>query len=145
MFQLDIDRSARGAPVETLHKIVGGWGLVITVQSSGDLEAIIGAIVGAAPRLSEDHEVRADGLIVSRVGYYRIFWGAVRYPAGSLAILAPLPLHENQDPRDWIRHFRIEVLDPIQALSHQGYAVGGGGDGMVTEREFCQAFKTAYV
>ncbi|MER7271137.1 hypothetical protein ABT344_22900 [Micromonospora carbonacea] len=145
MFPLELSQQAKSTPVETLHRIVGAVGLVITVQGSGDLGRIVGDLVTVAPRLAEDHEVRADGLIVSRVGLYRVFWGALRWPGGSLAILAPLSLHDRQEVSEWTRHFMREVLDPIRTLSQQGYSVGGGGNGMVTEEGFSRAFQQAYV
>ncbi|WP_353900221.1 hypothetical protein ABUL04_30850 [Micromonospora harpali] len=145
MFPLELAHQAKGTPVETLYRIVEAVGLVITVQGSGDLDRIVGDVVTVAPRLAEDHEVRADGLVMSRVGLYRVFWGALRWPGGSLAILAPLSLHDRQDVSEWTRHFIREVLDPIQTLSRQGYSVGGGGKGMVTEEDFCRAFQQAYV
>ncbi|MGC5286243.1 hypothetical protein [Micromonospora sp. DT231] len=144
MFPLELAHHAKGTPVETLHKVVGAVSLVITVQGSGDLGQIVGDLIEVAPRLAEDHEVRADGLIISRVGSYRVFWGALKWPGGSLAILAPLSAYEEQDVSEWTRHFMNEVLNPIQTLSQRGYSVGGGGSGRVTERDFCRAFQQAH-
>ncbi|MEU8046533.1 hypothetical protein AB0B71_20600 [Micromonospora echinofusca] len=144
MFPLELAHQAKGTPVETLHKLVGAAGLVITVQGSGELGEIVRDVVAVAPRLAEDHEVRADGLIMSRVGLYRVFWGALKWPGGSLAILVPLSLHDGQDVSEWTRHFMNEVLDPVRGLSRRGYSVGGGGNGMVTERDFCHAFTQAH-
>ncbi|WP_433393855.1 hypothetical protein [Micromonospora sp. KLBMP9576] len=144
MFALEMTPGARGTAVETLYRLVDAVGLVITVQGSGDLEQIVGDIVRAAPRLQEDHEVGASGLITSRVGLYRVVWGALKCPGGSLAVLVPLSGYEGQNTSDWTRHFMHEVLDPIQALSTRGYSVGGGGNGRVTRQDFCQAFKHAH-
>ncbi|MFI8194669.1 hypothetical protein ACIF8T_39210 [Streptomyces sp. NPDC085946] len=130
--------------METLHKLVETAGFVTTVQTSISLEETIGTIVEAAPRLSEDHEISPSGLIVSRVGMYRIIWGVVRHPGGSLAVLAPIPEDEKRSP-NWTSHYRREVLDPILALSHHGHLTGGGGHGAVTEEEFARAFRNAYI
>ncbi|HKS50175.1 MAG TPA: hypothetical protein VJT49_34720 [Amycolatopsis sp.] len=145
MFQLEIGPGARGSLVETLHKLNDVAGLVITVQGSGNVDETIGDIVGVAPRLAEDHTVSADGLIVSRAGSYRVLWGVVSWPGGSLAMLTPLAGHEGQEIGDWTRHFMKEVLDPVRALSGRGYSIGGGGNGQVGESEFAQAFREAYV
>lgn len=145
MFRLSVGPQAQGTPAETLQKLVDAAGLVITVQGRSGLGETVEAIIGAAPRLSEDHEVRPDGLIMSRVGMYRVFWGVVSYPAGSLAVLLPLPGHDGQDSSDWAGHFRREVLDPVLALSQRGYSTGGGGNGHVDNREFAEAFRHAYV
>ncbi|MBZ9596719.1 MULTISPECIES: hypothetical protein [Streptomyces] len=144
MYDLVLSPHARGTAVETLHRLVEAAGLVTTVQTSIGLNETIGAIVEVAPRLSEDHEVRADGLIVSRVGMYRIVWGVVRHPAGSLAILTPMPGYEGQ-PSDWTGHYMREVLDPVLALSGRGHRTGGGGNGSVTDPEFARAFQNAYL
>jgi hypothetical protein len=145
MYPLEMPPGADGTPVQILHALVDAAGLVITVQGAGDLDGTVGAIVTAAPRLAEDHEVKGNGLIVSRVGSYRVVWGAVRCPGGSLAVLTPHPYSEGRDDSGWTGHFIREVLDPVQALARQGYSVGGGGNGMVTERGFHEAFRRAYV
>ncbi len=144
MHYLTLNPQARGTVVEKLHSLVGVSGLVTTVQTSVGLDDTIGAILQAAPRLSEDHEVMSDGLIMSRVGMYRIAWGVVSHPGGSLAVLTPLPAYEGQ-PSDWIRHYMSEVLDPVMALSGLGHRTGGGGNGSVTDPEFARAFAAAYV
>ncbi|MEU2053397.1 hypothetical protein [Streptomyces bungoensis] len=119
-------------------------GLVTTVQTSVGPDDTTGAILEAAPRLAEDQDVRPNGLIVSRVGTYRIVWGVVSRPTGSLAVLTPLPAYEGQ-PSGWIRHYMGEVLDPVMALSGRGHRTGGGGNGTVTDPEFARAFGDAYV
>jgi hypothetical protein len=144
VYDLMLSPHARGTAVETLHGLVGASGLVTTVQTSVGLDDTIGAIIEAAPRLSEDHEVMSNGLIVSRVGMYRIVWGVVSHPNGSLAVLTPMPAYEGQ-PSDWIRHYMSEVLDPVMALSGRGHRTGGGGNGSVTDPEFARAFGEAYV
>lgn len=145
MFSLLIGPQAQGTPVETLQKLVDATGLVITVQSRNSLGETAQAIVDVAPRLSEHHEVRPDGLIMSHVGMYRIFWGVVMYPGGSLAILVPLHGHEGQNPSDWVSHFRDEVLDPVTGLSRSGYSTGGGGNGYVDDHDFAEAFLQAHI
>lgn len=145
MYNLITAQHARGTVVETLQKLVEAAGLVTTVQTSVDLDETIGAIIDAAPRLSEDHKVEPNGLIVSRVGMYRMVWGVVRHPGGSLAILTPMPAYEGQNPSDWTGHYMREVLNPVLALSNRGYRTGGGGNGSVTDQEFAQAFQHAYV
>ncbi|GGS28036.1 hypothetical protein GCM10010269_78310 [Streptomyces humidus] len=145
MFKLAMREDARGTRIESLCELVDAAGLVITVHGSGDLNETRRAIFEAAPRLSEEHEVRANGMILSRVGSYRIFWGIVSHPGGSLAILTPLSIYEGQDRSEWISHFMREVLDPVNSLSSRGYRIGGGGDGSVTDFEFAQAFAHAYV
>ncbi|WP_244162817.1 hypothetical protein [Streptomyces bungoensis] len=114
------------------------------MQTSVGPDDTTGAILEAAPRLAEDQDVRPNGLIVSRVGTYRIVWGVVSHPTGSLAVLTPLPAYEGQ-PSDWIRHYMGEVLDPVMALSGRGHRTGGGGNGTVTDPEFARAFGDAYV
>jgi hypothetical protein len=145
MFSLVIGKNAHGTRIESLYRLVDEVGLVITVHGSGDSNETGEAIFEAAPRLSEDHEVRDNGMILSRVGMYCITWGVVSHPGGSLAILTPLSLYEGQNRRDWIGHFMREVLDPVHALSSRGYRTGGGGNGAVTDFEFAQAFACAYV
>ncbi|QYX80539.1 hypothetical protein [Streptomyces akebiae] len=144
MYDLTLSTHARGTVIESLHGLVGASGLVTTVQTTVGLNDTIGSIIEAAPRLSEDHEVKANGLIVSRVGMYRIVWGVVSHPDGSLAVLTPMPAYEGQ-PSDWIRHYMREVLDPVMALSGRGHRTGGGGNGTVTDPEFARAFREAYV
>ncbi|MEU1467391.1 hypothetical protein ABZ434_04115 [Streptomyces sp. NPDC005761] len=145
MFSLAIDANAHGTRIESLYRLVESVGLVITVHGSGDPGETTRAIHEAAPRLSEDHEVRADGMILSTMAQYRMFWGVVGYPGGSLAILTPMSLYVAQNRRDWISHFMREVLDPVNALAGRGYRVGGGGNGTVSDSEFAQAFARAYV
>ncbi|MGW0839069.1 hypothetical protein ACWD26_02715 [Streptomyces sp. NPDC002787] len=144
VYDLTLSPPARGTVIESLHGLVGASGLVTTVQTTVGLNDTIGAIIEAAPRLPEDHEVKANGLIVSRVGMYRIVWGVVSHPDGSLAVLTPMPAYEGQ-PSDWIRHYMREVLDPVMALSGRGHRTGGGGNGTVTDPEFARAFREAYV
>ncbi|QWF80991.1 hypothetical protein [Amycolatopsis sp. CA-230715] len=145
MFDLVLSEHARGTPVETLYKLVGASGLIITVCGPHDPADTTRAIIRAAPRLLEDHDDRTDGLVMSRVGMYRIFWGVVGFRGGSLALLVPSPAHEQQDYSDWTRHFMAEVLDPVMALSGEGYSTGGGGDGFVTDAEFARAFNQVSV
>lgn len=145
MHYLTIAPQAHGTLVETLKDLVNTAGLVTTVQSTIGLTETVGAIVAAAPRLSEDHTVQANGLVVSQVGIYRMVWGVVRYPSGSLAVLTPMSSHEGQNHLDWISHYRTEVLDPVLALSGRGFRTGGGGSGSVTDLEFAQAFRNAYI
>ncbi|MFJ8402856.1 hypothetical protein ACIQ9K_20550 [Streptomyces microflavus] len=145
MFNLTIDAKAHGTRIESLYRLVDSAGLVITVHSSGDPNGMTRAIFEAAPRLSEDHEIRANGMILSTLAQFRMFWGVVGYPGGSLAILTPMSLYEAQDRHDWIRHFMHDVLDPVNALAGPGYRVGGGGNGTVSDSEFAQAFSGAYV
>ncbi|MEU1348813.1 hypothetical protein [Streptomyces sp. NPDC005776] len=145
MFSLAIDANAHGTRVESLYRLVDASGLVVTVHGSGDQSETARAIHEAAPRLSDDHEVRANGMILSTMAQYRMFWGVVGYPGGSLAILTPMSLYEAQDRHDWIRHFMHDVLDPVNALAGRGYRVGGGGNGTVSDSDFAQAFARAYV
>lgn len=145
MFSLAIDANAYGTRLESLYRLVDAAGLVITVHGSGDQNETTRAIFEAAPHLSGDHEVRANGMILSTMAQYRMFWGVVGYPGGSLAILTPMSLYEAQDRRDWIGHFMREVLDPVNALAGRGYGVGGGGNGTVSDSGFAQAFSRAYV
>lgn len=144
MFALEVSPRAKGTVVETLHNLVNVSGLVITVQGSGSVDDLIRAILRVAPRLSEDHEVLANGLITSQVGAYRVIWSAVRFPGGSLAVLVPASSFEGQDVGTWTGHFMREVLDPVYSLSSLGYWTGGGGRGTVIERAFAEAFKNAY-
>ncbi|MBJ7902460.1 hypothetical protein [Streptomyces sp. DSM 110735] len=144
MHDLTLGPDGRGTLVELLHQLVTSAGLVTTVQTSTGIPETVGQIVEAAPRLSEDHEITSGGLIVSRVGMYRIVWGVVSHPGGSLAVLTPLPGYEGQTS-DWTRHYMHEVLDPVLALSKRGHRTGGGGNGAVTDEEFARAFREAYV
>lgn len=145
MFNLTIDAKAHGTRIESLYRLVDSAGLVITVHGSGDPNETTRAIFEAAPHLSGDHEIRADGMILSTLAQFRMFWGVVGYPGGGLAILTPMSLYEAQDRRDWVSHFRHDVLDPVNALAGRGYRVGGGGNGTVSDSEFAQAFLGAYV
>ncbi|MEU5446808.1 MULTISPECIES: hypothetical protein [Streptomyces] len=145
MYDLMLGPHARGTAVEQLHRLVEAVGLVTTVQTSIGVGDTAGVIVEAAPRLAEDHDVLSSGLIMSRIGMYRIAWGVVSHPGGSLAVLAPLPGCEGQQSSDWIRHYMREVLDPVMALSGRGHRTGGGGNGTVAEEEFARAFREAYV
>jgi hypothetical protein len=145
MFNLTIGQHAQGTPVETLHKLVDATGFVVTVRSSNGLSETIDAIAGAAPRLLEDHEIQPDALIMSRMGMYRVFWGVVHCPDGSLAILVPLAGYDGQDNRDWNRHFLQEVVDTVRSLAASGYSVGSGGNGLVSDGDFARAFSQAHV
>ncbi|MEU9420605.1 hypothetical protein [Streptomyces sp. NPDC051000] len=145
MFSLTLAPQAHGTLVDTLRQLVDASGLVITLRSPEGLEATVGAIVEVAPRLSEDHDIKGNGLIVSRVGMYRVVWGVVRCPGGSLAVLAPLPEEDRSEYDGWARHFRIETLDPIGTLAERGYGVNGGGNGTVLDGEFARAFSHASV
>ncbi|MGW4215224.1 hypothetical protein ACWEIJ_45135 [Lentzea sp. NPDC004789] len=145
MTTLRISPTARGTLVETLYKLVDASGLVITVQGFKGVEDVKRAIAQVAPRLVEKAEIHANGLIVSEMAQYRVIWGVVESPGGGLAVLTPHSLYENQEISDWIRNFRLEVLDPIIGLSGQGYSTGGGGNGTVTEPDFAEAFANAYV
>ncbi len=145
MTTLHISPSARGTLVETLHKLVDASGLVITVQGSTGVEDVKSAIARVAPRLVDKAEVHANGLIVSEMAQFRVIWGVVESPDGSLAVLTPHSLYEGQEVSDWSGHFRVEVLDPVIGLSSQGYSTGGGGNGTVTEPAFAKAFANAYV
>ncbi|GAA5170333.1 MULTISPECIES: hypothetical protein [Amycolatopsis] len=138
MFELILDPRAVGTPVETLHKLVGAAGFVVTVSGTAPAGTTERAILTAAPRLAEDRDIRTDGLSTSRIGMYRVFWGVVPHPSGSLALLVPLAGEDG-----WVHHFRVEVLDPVQALAQQGYSTGGGGNGAVTDAGFAQAFRQA--
>ncbi|MFH8886188.1 hypothetical protein [Streptomyces californicus] len=144
MYDLMLSPHARGTTVEQLHRLVEASGLVTTVQTSIGVDDTVSVIVEAAPRLAEDHDALSNGLVMSRVGMYRIVWGVVSHPGGSLAVLTPLPGYEGQSS-DWIRHYMREVLDPVTALSGHGHRTGGGGNGTVTEEEFARAFREAYV
>ncbi len=144
MYSLAMDAHAYGTRKESLYRLVDATGLVITVQGSDGPEEMTKAIFAAAPHLSGDRDLRTDGMILSTMAQYRVFWGVVGYPGGSLAILAPLSLYEAQDRRDWIRHFMHEVLDPVNALAGRGYRVAGGGNGTVSDSGFAQAFARAH-
>ncbi|OKJ95673.1 hypothetical protein [Amycolatopsis sp. CB00013] len=144
MTTLSISPAARGTLVEALHKLVDASGLVITVQGTERIGDIKSAIARVAPRLVEKVEVRANGLIVSEMAQYRVIWGVVQSPGGSLAVLTPHSLYENQKVSDWSSFFRVEVLDPIVGLASQGYSTGSGGNGTVSEPAFADAFANAY-
>ncbi|MFE7574611.1 hypothetical protein ACFU5Z_07735 [Streptomyces sp. NPDC057521] len=145
MFSLTIGAHAHGTRIESLYRMVDTSGLVITVQGPGDPAGTAGAVFAAAPRLSDDHEVRENGMIVSTLAQFRVLWGVVGHPGGSLAILTPFSLYETQDRRDWISHFIRDVLDPVKALDGRGFRVGGGGNGTVSDSAFTSAFAHAYV
>ncbi|WP_235493697.1 hypothetical protein [Streptomyces violaceoruber] len=145
MYDLMLSPHARGTAVEQLHRLVEAVGLVTTVQTSIGVGDTAGVIVEAAPRLAEDHDVLSSGLIMSRVGMYRIAWGVVSHPGGSLAVLAPLPGYEGQQSSDWIRHYMREVLDPSWLCRGVVTAPAEGATGTVTEKEFARAFREAYV
>ena len=145
MYPLVLGPHAHGTLVETLYQLVDVSGTVLTVQTSIGLNETIGAILEAVPRLAEDHEVRANGLVVSKVGLFRVIWGVVRDRNGSLAVLVPTSLYETQDLSDWVSHYRREVLEPVQALAERGHRTGGGGNGQVTDERFAQAFQSAFI
>ncbi|MET9927392.1 MULTISPECIES: hypothetical protein [unclassified Streptomyces] len=145
MFHLTLGQAAYGTRVESLHELVDAAGLVITVHGSGYSHETGSAIFEADPRLSKDHGVRTNGMILSSIGMYSAFWENVGYPGGSLALLAPRSLYEKQNMRDWIGHFRREVLDRLDGLSCRGFRVGGGGDPPVSDSDFAQAFARAHV
>lgn len=145
MNTLRISPTARGTLVEALHKLVDASGLVITVRGTGGSGDVKHAITRVAPRLAESAEVHANGLIVSEMAHYRMLWGVVRSPAGSLAVLAPTSLYETQPVSEWSHDFRVDVLDPVLGLSAQGYSTGSGGNGAVSEPAFAEAFANAYI
>ena len=145
MVALSTGPQASGTPVETLQKLVAAAGLVITVRSSESVKDTVGAIVRAAPHLTHSHDIRADGLILSTIGLYRVFWGAVHCPGGSLAILVPLPADSGGEVSGWSRNFIGEVLDPVNSLKNSGFVVDAGGNGEVSDAEFARLFRLAHV
>ncbi|TDE36419.1 hypothetical protein [Actinomadura sp. 6K520] len=144
MHNLTLGPQGRGTVIEVLHKLADGAGLFITVRSPNDVGTTMQAIVQAAPRLFQDYDVREnDGLITSRFPMYVMYWGLVTSPSGSLAILVPSQLYEGQDNRDWISHFRVDVLDSVKTLSSLGCAVNIGREGSVSEAAFAREFQQA--
>ncbi|MEV3923529.1 hypothetical protein [Actinomadura coerulea] len=105
----------------------------------------MGAIVKVAPRLSESHEVRPDGLVISRIGMFVVYWAVFKSPGGSLAMLAPNSGYEKQDRLDWIGHFREGILDPVRSLSSLGFTVDLGSQGEVADPVFAQEFLHASI
>ncbi|MGW1125686.1 hypothetical protein [Streptomyces sp. NPDC002526] len=145
MFSLTIGAHAHGTRIESLYRLVDRAGLVITVHGAGDPAGTAAAVFAAAPRLSDDHEVLADGMILSTLAQFRVLRGVAGYPGGALAILTPHSLYEKQDRRDWIGLFMRDVIDPVKAVAGRGYRVGSGGNGMVSDSAFAEAFASAYV
>ncbi len=145
MFDLVLVPEARGTSAEVLHKLVEACGLVITVCGTRQPAETMRSIYDAAPRLADDQEVRADGMVLSRLAMYQVFWGVVGFEGGSLALLVPLPEDDGQGDSDWVRYFRTDVLDPVIALSRSGFSTGTGGQGSVTDADFAQAFRRVLV
>src|SRR5690606_19670605 len=63
--------------------LVHAAGFAVTVRGANDVGQTVRAIVDAVPVLGQDHEVRANGLVVSRVGMYRVVWGGRSQPVSA--------------------------------------------------------------
>lgn len=142
--QLTLGERGRGTLVETLHGLVHAAGFAVTVRGANDVGQTVRAIVDAVPVLGQDHEVRANGLVVSRVGMYRVVWGVVGSPGGSLAVLTPHYGYEGQDSSEFSGPFMREVVNRVKTLSTAGFSIGAGGQGMVSDEGFALEFGGAY-